>query len=899
MKNIESGNKSVLRKLSVSFYKKNRWRNRLLLAATVLSVTFFIVIFGFTNGKIDADEIRIIRETGATTSTYLESATEKEEQKIKQLPYVSETGRKNRAGFLVKDDRKLCDCIFLDDYVYNNMISPSLSDIVGAYPQNAFEIMISVDTLAEIGITEPQVGMKIPLDFYWYGMNSVNTGRKTFILSGYFKNYVSDVAGMQEAYISQEILDKSGIAPYPFQLLIGINNKFMSSEQIETALYRDVELLRADQLFVSIDSAAYRAAAGIFGDYAVAVLYCTFVLFSLFLLTYNIISLSMTQEIQQYGLLEVIGTTDKQIKIIFFQQYIKNAFYGVSGGIIMGSIVTHIFLPSLLKKIYLEGSEPFVDIHVLSIKLIIAATIFSLISLFLAIETVFNRLFALTPLEALYYMEVNTYVSGRKKGIRINFKGKGMSFICRMANRNIWRFKRKLLLTLMSTITGCMLAFSAAILFRGMDPIHELENDPDFVLGITMEALEGFPFSPVREVKEETIFDYTLFTDEFITFVADYIGIEEEKIKRTYGCFAGIDDVKESVYFQLSEQEKAMVRKNAAFNPIYRTNYPIWDGSRAGYYGIGIIQVADDKFVKELSDYIAVQKLDADINTFCREEGVMLLHEHILSEETRNDATKLIGKNVYLYPVSVKYPEKNTYIEKADLIHCGYLDIEEKNFPDFERTWKGKDILYFLVSENTFSKLNMFPKQTFQISFHVNREREPVIREALKRIIKEENMKFRLQKRQNTDLFYLTCKSETIESKEDYLSASRLIMNAISMCLVILGIMNYINTMVTGIFERKNEFRLLLKIGMTQNQLYRMLVMEGLYYSFIIVIFFMTIGNVLLYSLGIIMLHKVPFFQFAYPGFEVGLITIVIFIITIILPVIVFRCKFQEELMKL
>lgn len=193
----------------------------------------------------------------------------------------------------------------------------------------------------------------------------------------------------------------------------------------------------------------------------------------------------------------------------------------------------------------------------------------------------------------------------------------------------------------------------------------------------------------------------------------------------------------------------------------------------------------------------------------------------------------------------------------------------------------------------------MFPKQTFQISFHVNREREPVIREALKRIIKEENMKFRLQKRQNTDLFYLTCKSETIESKEDYLSASRLIMNAISMCLVILGIMNYINTMVTGIFERKNEFRLLLKIGMTQNQLYRMLVMEGLYYSFIIVIFFMTIGNVLLYSLGIIMLHKVPFFQFAYPGFEVGLITIVIFIITIILPVIVFRCKFQEELMKL
>lgn len=887
---MDSRKKSVLRELAISYYKKNKWRNRLLIVATVVSITFFIVIFGFTSGKINADEIRMIREAGATTSTYLESATEEEEQKIKQLPYVNETGRKNKAGFLTKDGRKLCDCILLDEYAYDKMISPSLSDIVGAYPQKTFEIMLSVDTLAEIGITEPQIGMKIPLDFYWYGMNSVNTGRKTFILSGYFKNYVSDVAGMQEAYISQEILDESGIAPYPFQLLIGINNKFMSSEQIETALYRDVELLRDDQLFISTDSAAYKAAAGIFGDYAAAVLYGAFVLFSLFLLTYNIIFLSMTQEIQQYGLLEVIGTTNKQVKIVLWQQYIKIVFYGVSGGIITGSAVTYIFLPSLLKKMFLEGSDTFADIHVLSIKLIIAAALFSLISLFLAIETVFLRLFTLTPLEALNYMEVNTKVSGRKKDIRKNWEGKGSSFICRMANRNIWRFKRKLLLTLISTMTGCMLAFSAAVLFRGMDPIHELENDPDFVLGLTKEALEGYPFSPVQEVREETIYDYTLFTDEFVTFVADYIGIEEERIKRTYGCFAGIDDVKESAYFQLSEQEKAMIRKDAVFTLIYRTNYPIWDGTRAGYYGIGIIQAVDDKFVEELSDYIDEQKLDADINTFCREEGVLLLHEHILSEEAGNAAAKLIGKSVFLYPVSVKYPEKNTYIEKADLIHCGYLDIEGKNFPDFERNWRGKDILYFLVSEDTFSKLTMFPEQTFQISFHVDREKEPVVREALKRIIKEENMKFRLQKGRNFDLFYLTCKSEIIESKEEYLSASRLIMNVVSMCLLVLGIINYLNVVVTGIFERENEFRLLLKIGMTQKQLYKMLMMEGLYCSFIILTFFMTIGNVFLYLLGIIMIHKVPFFQFVYPGFEVGLITIAIFMITIVFPVIVLKC---------
>ena len=54
---------------------------------------------------------------------------------------------------------------------------------------------------------------------------------------------------------------------------------------------------------------------------------------------------------------------------------------------------------------------------------------------------------------------------------------------------------------------------------------------------------------------------------------------------------------------------------------------------------------------------------------------------------------------------------------------------------------------------------------------------------------------------------------------------------AISIIIALVGILNFINSMVTAIISRKREFAMIQSIGMTKRQLRLMLMFEGLYYA--------------------------------------------------------------------
>lgn len=72
------------------------------------------------------------------------------------------------------------------------------------------------------------------------------------------------------------------------------------------------------------------------------------------------------------------------------------------------------------------------------------------------------------------------------------------------------------------------------------------------------------------------------------------------------------------------------------------------------------------------------------------------------------------------------------------------------------------------------------------------------------------------------------------EIKEQYQAETRssaVIGYAISFVVALVGILNFINSMVTAIISRKKEFAMIQSVGMTKWQLRRMLTFEGLYYA--------------------------------------------------------------------
>lgn len=99
----------------------------------------------------------------------------------------------------------------------------------------------------------------------------------------------------------------------------------------------------------------------------------------------------------------------------------------------------------------------------------------------------------------------------------------------------------------------------------------------------------------------------------------------------------------------------------------------------------------------------------------------------------------------------------------------------------------------------------------------------------------------------NKDMQYaskLTFAKEFEGLKNTYLSVGIVL----SFILAFIGIINFTNTIVTSLIARRRELATLQSIGMTNKQLKRMFIFEGLVYIFLTSVFTLTLGSVIGYA---------------------------------------------------
>ena len=70
-----------------------------------------------------------------------------------------------------------------------------------------------------------------------------------------------------------------------------------------------------------------------------------------------------------------------------------------------------------------------------------------------------------------------------------------------------------------------------------------------------------------------------------------------------------------------------------------------------------------------------------------------------------------------------------------------------------------------------------------------------------------------------------------------------LIGGALAIVIGVIGILNFINSILTGIITRQREFAMMEAIGMTKRQLTKMVIAEGLYYAILTVVFSLVAGS--------------------------------------------------------
>ncbi|KKO54792.1 ABC transporter permease [Paenibacillus sp. DMB20] len=136
-----------------------------------------------------------------------------------------------------------------------------------------------------------------------------------------------------------------------------------------------------------------------------------------------------------------------------------------------------------------------------------------------------------------------------------------------------------------------------------------------------------------------------------------------------------------------------------------------------------------------------------------------------------------------------------------------------------------------------------------------------------------------------------------IEMEENFASLKLMLSilgGGLSAILALIGILNFINVMFTGVTVRKQEMAVMESIGMTKRQLQRMLVYEGLGYAILSSGLIMTLGSLITYGVFRLFRTEADYAVFTYPYVPTGAAIVFIFVVCLSVPVAAYKSSSKE-----
>ena len=126
------------------------------------------------------------------------------------------------------------------------------------------------------------------------------------------------------------------------------------------------------------------------------------------------------------------------------------------------------------------------------------------------------------------------------------------------------------------------------------------------------------------------------------------------------------------------------------------------------------------------------------------------------------------------------------------------------------------------------------------------------------------------------------------EQYEAETRSSAVMGNAVSIVIALVGVLNFINSMVTAIVARRREFAMIQSVGMTKRQLCRMLVYEGLFYALLTLAASYVISSL---SVGVLIRAMVSggFSTFRFTLLPLVICTPLLLLFAVLIPYLCFR----------
>ena len=928
-----NNNTNVIRLLSEAIRKCNKGRNRILMGAVVLCILTLTFVFGTAYGKINAEYTKNIRMDGTTASTYIEEGTKQQYEKVRSLGYVRETGRRMKMGEATESGKKesICSIQVLDQTAWEKMMKPAYTGVHGTYPKKQQEIMLPVKTLKKLGIDNPKRGMKIALDI---SISFFQTEKEEFKLSGWYSAYTED-NGRSKAigYVSEKKLKDWGYDIKDGSDILICPSNDMDWKDTEEKLYEDVPMKDNSQQIIATDTAKNRAVKEVTGSYGMAAVEAVVIICGMFLLVYNVMQISMAGDIRQMALLHTIGTTKKQLRKIYIRQIMRTIVPGGIAGIGLSVVLLRYLIPQLLGRQYLNGYGGAEEMQIFRVEILLLAVVFTLLVILGASEQVIWQTVNRTCIEGMHYTEQ----TGRKKRNRRRTDlGKGTfnkkkrsetQELCFMAWKNVTRYRQRFVITVISMFLGIEMFLIVMVITTGSDYANIINQRPDFLIAGELSEFaqkegSGTEYqtqSPDQDpLKSEGDNFELLYDNEY-----DEFSPISEKVRNRLWNLDGVKKKKSYITegaYMLSSISRDGLRplekdtylgKNVEYAEESSTDYESGAKMIEGL-DADTVQIVSENELKALKTYVEKNKLKVDMDSLENGTGVMIIHDHKLSQKQEKQAEKAVGETVCLSPLknkeacirwnSMTDKERDKEDEKikaetpsTEYTLSGYLDNQADGFPEIHQTWHGAEgDIYYLVSEKGFSRLST-KRKTFYMELDVEKKKEKQIMHEIQKILSEENQRRKSNTQTSLDgegeagIFYIA-RSDLMQKNADYIRGNRIMFGSISVILLCVGLVNYFNIMFTGIVGRKKELEIMRKIGMTRRQERKLLLLEGSYYVLLIAGLVALVGTIILKGIDVYMRKQLSYFTFHYPvGAIAGSIVILEILCVIICNLLVLK----------
>lgn len=905
-----NNNTNVIRLLSEAIRKCNRGRNRILMGAVVLCILTLTFVFGTAYGKINAEYTKNIRMDGTTASTYIEEGTKQQYEKARSLGYVKETGRRMKMGEATESGKKesICSIQVLDQTAWEKMMKPAYTGVHGTYPKKQQEIMLPVKTLKKLGINNPKRGMKIALDV---SISFFQTEKEEFELSGWYSAYTED-NGRSKAigYVSEKKLKDWGYDIKDGSDILICQSNDMDWKDTEEKLYEDVPMKDNSQQIIATDTAKNRAVKEMTGSYGMAAVEAVVIICGMFLLVYNVMQISMSGDIRQMALLHTIGTTRKQIRKIYIRQIMRTIVPGGIAGIGLSVVLLRYLIPQLLGRQYLNGYGGAEELQIFRMEILLLAVAFTLLVILGASEQVIRQTVNRTCIEGMHYTEQkgskkqqHGKAGHADKGAVLNKKKRSETQeLCFMAWKNVTRYRQGFVITVSSLFLGIEMFLIVMVITDGSDYANIINQRPDFLIaGEFSESAQkdgsGTEYQtqspdqdPLRSEGNNFELLYDNDYDEFSQIskkvrkqLWNLDGVKKKESYITEGAYVlsvisrdGIRPLEEDTYLGNNVEYAEEISID------YASGAKMIKGLDAD-----TVQIVSENEIKALETYVEENKLKVDMDSLKNGTGVMIIHDHKLSQKQEKQAEKAVGETVCLSPLknkeacirwnSMTDKERDKEDEKikaetpsTEYTLSGYLDNQADGFPEIHQTWHGAEgDIYYLVSEKGFNRLST-KRKTFCMELNVEKKKEKKIMHEIQKILSAENQRRKSNTQTSPDgegeagIFYIA-RSDLMQKNVDYIHGNRIMFGSISVILLCVGLVNYFNIMFTGIVGRKKELEIMRKIGMTRRQERKLLLLEGSYYVLLVAGLVASVGSIILKGINVYMRKQLSYFTFHYP----------------------------------